>query len=135
MSQNAKTERQKWKKRLRAWGMDEAEVALCIEQVRSRQVAKAAGKLPPDAPLCTRAEYVRLLRRQPGVRQSNATVLQIGDDFVTPDDKGYKPTAHDPLLSGVGRATGATARAVKAGKTITKHQHGAANGSSAEPTP
>ena len=129
MGKNMHAKRQEWRKRLRSWGMDEAEIELCIQQVAQRQKMKAAGVLAIDAPLCTRAEYVRLLRRQPGVREKGSTVLRLGEDYVTPDDKGYVPARPDSVLTGVARATGATAKAVKRGKTLTKYEHdgGAAN--------
>jgi hypothetical protein len=37
-----------------------------------------------------------------------------------PDQKGYKPTRHDPLLHGPGRAMGDTAKAVRSKKAIVK---------------
>lgn len=123
MSNNWQAKRREWRKRLRSWGMADDEIELCIQQVAQRQKMKAAGVLPIDAPLCTRAEYVRLLRKQPGVREKGSTVLRLGDDYQAPNDKGYQPTRHDSVLTGVGRATGATAKAVKRGKTITKYEH------------
>src|SRR5262245_9768159 len=39
------------------------------------------------------------------------------------DDRAYLPDYVDPVLKGVARATGETAKAVKRGKTITKWQH------------
>lgn len=40
-----------------------------------------------------------------------------------PDDRRYRPTSPPAELRGAGRATGETAAAVRAGKTITKWQH------------
>jgi hypothetical protein len=40
-----------------------------------------------------------------------------------PNDKRYKPTTVDPLLKGVARATGETARAIRSGRTITDWQY------------
>lgn len=40
------------------------------------------------------------------------------DRIETPDDHGYKPTRIDPLLTGACRATGDTAKAIKAKKAI-----------------
>ncbi len=45
------------------------------------------------------------------------------DAYVTPDDRGYRPSRVDPVLSGAARATGETAKAVRRGKTITAWQH------------
>ena len=39
-----------------------------------------------------------------------------------PDDPGYHPTRRDPLLTGVARATGETAAAVKRGRSVTRWQ-------------
>ena len=38
-------------------------------------------------------------------------------------DARYRPTHIDPLLKGVARATGETAKAIRSGKTITNWQH------------
>lgn len=42
--------------------------------------------------------------------------------YTNPDDTGYEPRNPDALLTGVGRVTGNTARAVKRGTTFTKTQ-------------
>jgi hypothetical protein len=39
------------------------------------------------------------------------------------DDRRHRPTSHDPLTTGIGRATGATAVAAKRGRTMTKWQY------------
>jgi hypothetical protein len=115
-------ERQRWRKRLRAWGMAEDEIELCMAQVRTNLRAKANGTLPIDAPLCTRAEYIHLLKKHsnPGDDKPH---FHFGDDYEEPDDKGYAPKRIDPLLKGVARATGATAKVVKKGKTMTKFEY------------
>lgn len=41
---------------------------------------------------------------------------------LSPDDRGYRPDTGDPLLRGAARATGDTARAVKARRTYTAYQ-------------
>lgn len=119
-----KTERQRIKKKLRAWGMDEKEIKLCLLQVSIRQIEKLNGQIPKDAPLCTRAEYVRLLKKQLGPNDKQAPQLHLGEYYVAElDDKGYAPTKVDSLLTGMGRAMGQTAKVIKRGKTITKYQH------------
>ncbi len=40
----------------------------------------------------------------------------------SPDDSRYRPTRYDPLLTGVARATGETAKAIRRGKTATDWQ-------------
>lgn len=40
-----------------------------------------------------------------------------------PDDRGYRPTHVDSILTGTARATGQTAAAVRRGRTVTKWQH------------
>lgn len=115
--------RQKFRKRLIAWGMDAKEIELCLEQVRERQYEKKIGTLEIDAPLCTRAEYVRLLRKQSHADPKGTAVLRLGDDYVAPDDKGFKPTQVDSVLQGTARVTGAAAKAVKKRKTMTKYEH------------
>ena len=123
---NAKTrstERTRFKKKLRSWGMHEAEIRLCVSQVRERQMLKLNGKLPIDAPLCTRAEYIRLLKKNLPAGDYDRAHFKIGDDYVASDDKGYKPPKQDALLHGVGRAVGAAAKVVKRGKTITKFEY------------
>lgn len=112
---------------MRKWGMPEEEVQLCLEQIKERQRLKALKQLPQDAPLCTRAEYVRLLRIQTlnnsGINGMKAAALNLGNDYETENYAGYKPPTVDPVLKGVGRATGKTAKAVKRGKTFTKFEH------------
>ena len=43
--------------------------------------------------------------------------------IVRLDDKGFRPTRVDPLLTGAARATGETARAVRRKKGVTKFEH------------
>lgn len=54
------------------------------------------------------------------LRRLNA---RTDDAYVQPDDSAHQPPQVDPLLKGTARATGATAKAVKQGKTMTKWQH------------
>jgi hypothetical protein len=123
-SKTRSTERNKVRKKLKAWGMDPGEIEMCIQQIAQRQLMKEYGKLPKDAPLCTRAEYIHLLRRQHGANENSTPHLRFGNDLVEEtDDSKYRPTRIDPLLTGVGRATGETAKAVKRGNTITRYQY------------
>lgn len=46
----------------------------------------------------------------------------VEDGYVSPDDRGYRPTQRDKLLHGPGRATGVAARAVKRRTTYAKWQ-------------
>jgi hypothetical protein len=118
---NDQTARNRFRKKLESWGMPEEEIQICVDQYRERQRMKRNGTLAKDAPMCTRAEYVRYLKKQPN--HSNASVLRLGEDYQPPSDKGYKPVKVDSLLNGTARATGNTAKAVKKGKTITKYQY------------
>ena len=43
-------------------------------------------------------------------------------EFVDLPDRGYRPKQVDPILKGAGRATGATAKAVKRGTTLTRSE-------------
>lgn len=113
--------RKRFRRSLESWGMDPEEIELCVEQYKQRQLAKARGELSIKAPLCTRAEYVRLLKKTQTA--TDAAVFRLGEDYEPPDDKGYKPPKIDSVLTGVGRATGETARAIKRGKTITKYDY------------
>lgn len=115
--------RQMIRKKLKKWGMPEEDIDRCIKQVAQRQREKELGILPRDAPLCTLGVYVQYLRKQPHATKSEAAVLKLGEDYESPDDKGFKPTKVDAVLNGVARATGQTAKAVKRRKTITKHEH------------
>lgn len=121
---NDRNARQRLRKQFLSWGMKPEEVELCIQQVKERQNAKRWGQLEIDAPLCTRAEYVRLLRKMTHPNDvSPRPALSLGEDYIPSDDKGYKPAYVDPVLTGVARATGETAKAVKRGKTVTKYQY------------
>ncbi len=134
LSENDRVKIRRFKRKLEQWGMPADEVELCAAQARERIAAKRVGRLDIDAPICIRASYVRLLRRQPSVYERGAAVLRLGDDYETPDDAGFKPTPVDTVLTGVARATGATARSVKRRKALTKYEHDALNATSEEET-
>lgn len=123
---NKKTDsanRSEMRRRLRRWGMSEEDVKACVEQVKERQRLKNQGVIPLDAPLCTLAVYRDYLRKQLRPNDTAAAILKLGDDYVPPSDSGYKPDYVDPVLRGTARAVGKTAKAVKKGKTFTKHQY------------
>lgn len=123
---SAKTDqvaRQKIRQKLRRWGMDPEELELCMIQIRERQIQKNLGHLALDAPLCTRASYVRLMRKQITTNDKSPAHFRLGEDYIPPSDTGYKPTQIDPLLQGTARATGVTAKAVRKRKTLTKFEH------------
>lgn len=123
---SAKTDnvaRNKLRRKLRKWGMAEEEIRLCVEQVKERQFLKLAGKLAKDAPLCTRAEYVRLMRRNAPKGDTSAPHLHFGDDLEEVDDSKHKPAWVDPVLRGTARAVGETAAAIKRRKTMTKFEY------------
>lgn len=123
-SNTDKRSRQMLKKKLIKWGMDEEEIKKCIEQVRQRQQDKREGRLPLDAPLCTRAEYRRLLKKNLSPDGRNgAAIFKLGHDYQPPSDKGYHPTKVDSVLTGVGRATGATAKSIKSRKAMNKYDY------------
>lgn len=58
-----------------------------------------------------------LSRPMPGQRGGDVTPVPVLDD------KGYRPTRLDPVLTGVARATGETAKAVRRGAAATKWEH------------
>jgi hypothetical protein len=123
---SAKTDnvaRQKFKKRFIAWGMDPEEIELCMKQIKERQRAKNLKQIPIDAPLCTRASYIRLLKKTTGASPASTPQLRFGDGYTSPDDSKYKPAKVDSALNGVARVTGETAKAVKRRKTITKYEY------------
>jgi hypothetical protein len=115
--------RKHFRKKVLGWGMDPAEAELCVRQVADRQRLKKLGKLEMDAPICTRAEYIRLLRLQTGSHEHNTPVLNLGKDYEPPDDKGFAPKQVDPVLVGTARATGVAAKAVTRKKTVTKSEY------------
>jgi hypothetical protein len=49
--------------------------------------------------------------------------MVFGDGYTSPDDTRFRPTSTPKELVGPGRATGASAAAIRRGKTITKWQH------------
>lgn len=120
--ENDRLEARRFKKKLLRWGMPEEDVLACVAQFKERKWEKRAGYLAKDAPCCTMAVYVRFLRRNvpPG---DIPPVLRLGDDYIPPDDKDYRPVLADSVLRGTARATGETANAVKRRKTITKFQY------------
>lgn len=121
---NLQTKRNKIKQKLIRWGMPLDEVELCMAQIKQRQFAKLNGKLDKDAPLCTRASYVKYLRQNCiNPTKEGQPALFLGDDYVAPSDKGYKPPHVDSIKTGVGRATGATAKAVSRTKATTKYEY------------
>jgi phage I-like protein len=102
--------RSRLRKHLRSLGYDEATVdAIVAEradvQRRRREAATAA------------AERAERLRHQEAELDEARTAAA---PFEPPDDAGYKPRRPDPLLVGVARATGETARAVKRSSTLLR---------------
>ena len=91
---NHAKKRQQMRSKLRKRGYSEAEIADVIERMHFEQDCARLGE-----------EAARQLRY---------------DRIKSLDDKGYKPKRVDPLLNGVARATGETAKAVKAKKAIVK---------------
>ena len=119
-SKTDQSTRQGIRKKLRKWGMAEDEIDKCMIQVRQRQIAKRRREIPLDAPLCTRAEYKRLLLLHKPKEDQSAGILKLGEGYQPLDDKGYKPTYVDPVLTGAARATGKTAKAVKKKTSFVK---------------
>jgi hypothetical protein len=54
---------------------------------------------------------------------TDAAVEAATYDRLSPSDAGYRPSSPDPLTTGVARATGVAATAVRGHKTFTKWQH------------
>ena len=52
--------------------------------------------------------------------RSHVKPMPAEPEFVDLPDRGYRPKQVDPILKGAGRATGATAKAVKRGVTLTR---------------
>lgn len=88
-----------------------------FKRARLRKTLEAKGI--PEAEILRASERMRL------DQQAERDIMRTWLD--TPraelDDTGYRPTSPDPLTTGVARATGETAAAVRRGRTITKHQH------------
>ena len=105
--------------------MPEQEIRACMNQIKERQLMKRNGTLPIDAPLCTRASYIHFLKKVVGHGPSaNGTAaLNLGNDYNPLDDSKHKPTQIDSVLIGTARATGASAKAVKRRKTMTKYEY------------
>lgn len=97
-----KKRRAKLRKRLRDQGVNEQEIERIIDQQRAYDRAMRGGWEPGP----TRDE-----------------ILANTDDSLWPDDTSYRPRTIDPLLNGVARATGATARVVKRRETVTEYQY------------
>jgi hypothetical protein len=94
--------RQRLRRRLRDQGVSDTEIARQVERLRQRQAAALrAGVRPGDLE---------------AVFDQTHTALRL-------DDTGYRPTPGDPLLQGVARATGATAKAVRRRRTLTRYEH------------
>lgn len=61
--------------------------------------------------------------RQIKAREHEEVVDLRDDAYSCPDDSKFRPARRDPLKTGAGRVTGATAKAVSRGKTLTKHEY------------
>lgn len=71
-------------------------------------------------------EVLRILARKAEDQRRQREIERLATDRPTGgdlDDSGYQPARVDSTLTGVARATGETARAVRRGKTITRHEH------------
>lgn len=95
-------------------------------QVRCRPTRDGDEFGITTADLLAQFEYVPSKREQNRLFQQRAEAERmalIGPPPSDLDDAGYKPTRVDRLLTGTARATGQTAKAVRRGKTVTKHDY------------
>lgn len=124
-AKTAQTERRKFRRKLESWGMSPHLITICMDEFRTRQKDKAAGLLPKDAGLCNHPEYLRLRKLHKGIEIRPKPAEPSYDEYYESlkSDKGYSPPRIDPVLKGPARATGATAKAVKRQKTMTKFEY------------
>lgn len=129
-----KVARQRLRDRLRAKGLPEDEVQRLLAVKRAeQQQARGSAEPAPPAPVRRpaslskaelQAEYDRWYKTHRHVDPSRPQ--RIEDETyarLSPKDSAHRPRPVDPLLTGHGRATGETARAVKRGRTVTKFEH------------
>lgn len=132
MTGSAKTHharRKQLRKRLRALGVNEAEIDLAVEALEKRQAARRAGITTDDIPVDPRQAAARRAGVDP--EQFDAHV-DAWHQANRPDDSGYKPTTFDPLARGAARVTDATLSAARRQNATTKYEHDRAMGATTD---
>ena len=115
-----KDQRNRLRARLAREGVEPAMVEVLLAELRARQDLEHELRLAGCAPALI-ARQVEELR----VAQLHARLGAAGaiDELCpTVDDTRFRPAVVDPLLRGVARATGATARAVRTRRGLAKWQ-------------
>lgn len=105
--------RRRLRRRLEAQGYPPAEVDRLVEQRRADQMARRRH----DTKMSTQAERRAQVRALHDERDDTyeATYRRLNGD-----DRGFKPTKHDPLTQGQGRVT---AKAARRGRSVTKFEY------------
>lgn len=135
--------RQKLRKRLERNGVAPDEIDRLVEAKRLEQLASTTGPTPPAA-AGSPAPVVESPYRVPKSRTRSWSTSGLAAfdahearrlelerleaaapaPVTAPDDRGFKPTAPDPLLTGPGRATGIAAKAVRRrSKAVTRYEY------------
>lgn len=102
-----KKNRARRRKQLLAQGFSPEAVEKILGRLRERQAEQRAAE---------RAASGAAERERARIEEETYRRLSL-------DDRRHRPTSHDPLTTGIGRATGATAKAAKRGRTLTKWQY------------
>ena len=117
-ARRAQERRRLWRKEARANGVtDEVEIERAVwrRQLRNDGITEASIAAHLDDYV-----YMSIAKR---LQDPAAAHRLVFGDHTSPDDTGYRPASVPKELIGPARATGATAAAVRRGKTITKWQH------------
>lgn len=118
-ARRAQERRRRWRQEARQLGAtDEVEIERSVwrRQLRNDGLTEALIEAHLD-------DYVYMSIAKRLEDPAAAHRLVFGDSYSSPDDTRYRPTSTPKELTGPGRATVATAAAVRRGKTITKWQH------------
>lgn len=83
----------------------------------------ADGCTPELADKATMEYRWNNLQQRAGEERYRRIRERLDGGYRTPNDNRYRPNYVDPLLKGVARATGQTARVIRSGRTITNWQH------------
>lgn len=97
-----KRKRQLLRRQLRERGATEADIDRAVERLRQRQEASRRADIP--------------------LRDFD-DLIDIWWDENRPQDAGYRPNPGDALLRGAARVTGATARAIRRPRAVTRHEY------------
>jgi SOS response regulatory protein OraA/RecX len=100
-------------------------IADVLAEIQQRQAERRdRERLPAELPSAVRRQFPEA--RVISLTDEERARLQAQQDRFwanQPDDKGYRPKRIDSLTQGDARASGATALAVRRGKTLTKWEH------------